>query len=300
MLLSRSIERFFVFLELEKAAAKNTIDAYESDLRLLLALTGDMEIVELSPDHIRNWMEQMIEAGYARASMARKLIAVHAFLRFCVHEQWICEDFAEGIFLPKPQQRLPETLNLQEIEAIFAVPDQNTPEGLRDYAMLELIYSSGLRISEACNLEIQNLNLEEHFIRVEGKGSKERSIPLGARSIDALRRYLIQARPLLMKKTTGSALFLSRRGGPISRKTFWAKLKDYALGAGVMKNTKPHMLRHSFATHLLEHGADLRVIQEMLGHANIATTEIYTHVDQQRLLQQYERFHPRAHLDIDD
>jgi integrase/recombinase XerD len=221
------------------------------------------------------------------------------FFSFLVREKIATENVVSDIFLPKSQRRLPDTLSVDEIEQILSIPDRNRPDGLRDYAMLELMYGSGLRISELCSLELQALDFENNFLKIMGKGSKERSIPLGTCSREALQMYLTSARPHFVKTHTGSALFLSNRGRAISRKTFWRSLKNYAILAGMVKNTKPHMLRHSFATHLLENGADLRFIQEMLGHENVSTTEIYTHVDQKRMGEQYERFHPRSRLNIE-
>jgi integrase/recombinase XerD len=224
------------------------------------------------------------------------LIALDTFFSFLVREKIVAENVIGDIFLPKSQRKIPDTLSLREIENILSAPDQNTPHGLRDYAMLELMYGSGLRISELCSMELQAVDFENDFLKIFGKRSKERSVPLGSQAREALRRYLSLGRPHFVKKNTGSALFLSNRGRAISRKTFWLNLKQYALRVGETKNVKPHMLRHSFATHLLENGADLRIIQELLGHENISTTEIYTHVDQKRILEQYERFHPRSHF----
>jgi integrase/recombinase XerD len=242
-------------------------------------------------------VESLLEKDYERSSMARKLVALNAFFSFLVREKIVQENIMGDIFLPKPQRKIPDTLSLHEIEKILSIPDRNRPDGLRDYAMLELMYGSGLRVSELCSLEFQALDFENNFLKIMGKGSKERSIPLGTCAEKALRCYLSSARPHFVKKYTGSALFLSNRGKAISRKTFWQRLKIYSKQTEIAKNTKPHMLRHSFATHLLENGADLRMIQEMLGHENVSTTEIYTHVDQKRMREQYEQFHPRFHFD---
>jgi integrase/recombinase XerD len=296
MLLSGAVERFFIFLELEKAVAKNTVDAYGSDVRLFCKFCGDCDVRKISREGAASWIKFLWEKGYERSSIARKLVALNTFFSFLLREKMVEEHVMGDIFLPKRRQTIPDTLSLGEIEKILFVPDQNTPDGLRDYAMLELIYGSGLRISEACGLLLQAVDWDKNFVRISGKGNRERSVPVGACAKEALRHYLAMGRPHFVKKNTGSYLFLSRRGGPISRKTFWRRLKDYGRVAGVEKNAKPHILRHSFATHLLENGADLRVIQEMLGHENIATTEIYTHVDQRRLREQYEQFHPRFRM----
>jgi integrase/recombinase XerD len=299
MLLAEAAERFFTFLELEKAAAKNTIDAYGSDVRLFCQFCGESAIESVDRGWVIAWVEFLLGKNYERSSMARKLVALNAFFSFLVREKIISENIVGDIFLPKPQQKIPDTLSLHEIEKILSIPDRNKPDGLRDYAMLELMYGSGLRISELCSLELQALDFENNFLRVTGKGSRERSIPVGSCARTALQYYLSFARLHFVKKHTGSALFLSNRGKAISRKTFWRRLKNYSQLTGMTKNTKPHMLRHSFATHLLENGTDLRMIQEMLGHENVSTTEIYTHVDQKRMREHYERFHPRFHLDIE-
>jgi integrase/recombinase XerD len=299
MLLLEAAERFFIFLELEKAAAKNTVDAYESDVRLFCQFCDNRAIQLINRNEVISWIEFLLKKGYKRASIARKLAALGAFFLFLVREKITTENILGDIFLPKAQRKIPDTLSLDEIEKILLIPDRNRPNGLRDYAMLELMYGSGLRISELCSLELQALDFENNFLKTMGKRSKERSIPLGTCAREALQMYLSSARPHFVKKNTGSALFLSNRGRAISRKTFWRNLKKYAMLAGMVKNTKPHMLRHSFATHLLENGADLRLIQEMLGHENVSTTEIYTHVDQKRMRKQYEQFHPRFRLNIE-
>ncbi|MDR0590388.1 MAG: tyrosine recombinase XerD [Puniceicoccales bacterium] len=299
MLLSGALERFFIFLELERAVARNTADAYGSDVRLFCKFCGDCDIRKISREEVASWIKFLWEGGYERSSVARKLVALNTFFSFLLREKIVGEHIMGDIFLPKRRRNIPDTLSLCEIEKILSVPDQNTPGGLRDYAMLELIYGSGLRISEACGLPLQAIDWDKNFIRISGKGNRERSVPVGGCAREALERYFAIGRPHFVKKNTGSYIFLSQRGGPISRKTFWRRLKDYGRAAGVVKNAKPHILRHSFATHLLENGADLRVIQEMLGHENIATTEIYTHVDQRRLREQYEQFHLRPRLDIE-
>lgn len=297
MLLSEAIEKFYVFLELEKGVAENTVEAYEGDIRLFAAFTGNCEIETLTHKRVTDWIESMLQDHYERSSMTRKLVSLNVFFSYLVKEKLLKENIVSAIFLPKPQKKIPETLSIEEIRQLLSVPDQNTPEGLRDYAMLQLMYGSGLRVSELCGLPLQALDFETQFVKIFGKGSKERSVPLGSHAIEALQHYLKNGRPYFVKSKTGSAIFLSNRGTAISRKTFWLRLKGYAEHSGVTKHTKPHMLRHSFATHLLENGADLRIIQELLGHENISTTEIYTHVDQKRLCEQYEKFHPRAQLE---
>jgi integrase/recombinase XerD len=299
MLLSEAAERFFIFLELERAVAQNTVAAYESDVRLFCAFCGDRDIQRIGREEVRLWIECLWERHYERSSVARKLVALNTFFTFLFREKELRENVTGDIFLPKRCRKIPDTLSLREIENILSLPEQSSPDGLRDYAMLELMYGSGLRVSELCGLPLQALDGDRNFLRISGKGNRERSVPVGSRSRLALERYFAESRPHFVKKCTGSFVFLSRRGTPISRKTFWRRLKDYARLAGMVKNTKPHTLRHSFATHLLENGADLRVIQQMLGHENIATTEIYTHLDQRHLRERYEQFHPRTRLNIE-
>jgi integrase/recombinase XerD len=291
------MERFFIFLELEKAVAKNTVIAYESDVRLFFQFCGDCDIRNINREHIAAWVEFLLMQSYERASIRRKLVALNVFFSFLVREKILPTNVISDIFLPKMGRKIPDILSLGEIEKILTIPDRTTPKGLRDYAMLTLMYAAGLRISELCSLELQALDLENNFLKIMGKGGKERTVPIGNRARDALRSYLSLARPHFIRRNTGSAIFLTNRGRSISTKTFWRNLKIYSQLAGMEKNTKPHMLRHSFATHLLENGADLRVIQEMLGHENISTTEIYTHLDQKRVLHQYEQFHPRVQME---
>ena len=215
--------------------------------------------------------------------------------RFLVAEKVIRNDFTELISAPKLARHLPETLSPEEVEALLDAPSRHSAQGLRDRAFLELMYSSGLRVTELCQLTLQDLDLEEGFLRVEaGKRGKDRLVPVGGKAAEAIQRYLHNGRPSLVRPKTGSALFLSNRGAALSRKTVWYWIKQYAERAGIKKPVKPHLLRHSFATHLLSNGADLRAIQEMLGHADIGTTEIYTRVDRQRLVEAHGRFPPRT------
>jgi integrase/recombinase XerD len=216
------------------------------------------------------------------------------FARYLLSEHRVAEDFTELLTSPKKERPLPETLSVEEVGQLLRAPREDSARGLRDRAFLELLYSSGLRVSELCALTLQQVNLEEGYLRVEaGKRNKDRMVPVGARAVEALQRYLDSARPALVRSRTGSAFFLSNRGGPLSRKTIWYWLRNYAEKAGIERPVKPHLLRHSFATHLLQNGADLRAIQEMLGHADIGTTEIYTHVDGGTLAAVHDRFHPR-------
>ncbi len=227
------------------------------------------------------------------ASLARKLTALRGLARYLVSQRLRTDDFTELLSGPKLTRRIPGTLSAGDVAKLLAAPTGGDPFALRDRAILELFYSSGLRVSELGGLLLQQVDLENGFIRVFGKGSKERVVPVGRQAATALTDYLVSGRPHFVRTRTGSALFLSERGGPLSRQMLWVLVKKYAQRAGIDKPVKPHLLRHSFATHLLAGGADLRAIQEMLGHANISTTQIYTAVDEQRLVGHHAKFHPR-------
>jgi integrase/recombinase XerD len=295
-------------LTLERGRSDRTLEAYESDLRQcagFLARKGVKDWTTVKGDQVMDWMYSLkldpaedAPAGqkgedYTVASLARKLSALRMFARHLVRERVRPDDFTELLQGPKLRRKMPGTLNAAEIDALLAAPTGGDPHALRDRAILELFYSSGLRVSELAGLTIQQVDLESGFLRVFGKGSKERVVPVGGKAGEALTAYLTAARPHFVKSKTGSQLFLSERGTAISRQMLWVLVKKYAKSAGITKTVKPHLLRHSFATHLLGGGADLRAIQEMLGHANIATTQIYTAVEEKRLLDQHAKFHPR-------
>jgi integrase/recombinase XerD len=292
-------------LTLERGRSDRTLEAYESDLRQCaahLARAGVTDWKTASGDQVMAWLYSLrLEsssdapkgADYTEASLARKLSALRMFARHLVRERVRPDDFTELLQGPKLHRKIPGTLNTEEIDALLSAPTGGDAHALRDRAILELFYSSGLRVSELAGLTIQQVDLEAGFLRVFGKGSKERVVPVGGKAAEALAAYLTAGRPHFVKPKTGSQLFLSERGTAISRQMLWVLVKKYAKRAGIEKTVKPHLLRHSFATHLLGGGADLRAIQEMLGHANIATTQIYTAVEEKRLLDQHAKFHPR-------
>ncbi len=294
--LKADIEDFLAFLRLERGLSGNTEESYENDLGQFAAflieqgVTG-WEVVDGSA--VSQWLMELTDGGYAERSLARKLSALRVFARYLVKEGRRKDDFTELATGPKARRKLPNVLDIDEVSRLLEAPSEDTPQGLRDRAMLELMYSSGLRVSELCGLLLQSVDLDNGFVRVFGKGSKERVVPIGSAAIAALQRYLELGRPRLVKSRTGSDLFLSQWGKALSRKTFWVNLRQHAAYAKITKPVKPHTLRHSFATHLLQGGADLRAIQEMLGHADIATTQIYTAVKGQTLLEEHARFHPR-------
>jgi len=291
------IESFLAWLELERGLAANTIQSYLSDLAqsgTFFAAEGCKDWKAVDGTTVARWVAHMSLKDYARTSQARKMSALRMFAKHLVRENYRCDDFTELVGTPKLQRKLPDVLTREEIERLLNAPSQSTPHGLRDRAILELFYSSGLRVSELCGILIQNINLEEGFVRVFGKGSKERIAPIGSAAVKAVQNYIASGRPQFIKSKTGSELFLSQQGRAISRKMIWVLIKDHAARVGIKKPIKPHLLRHSFATHLLEGGADLRAIQEMLGHADISTTQIYTSVQGARLADEHALYHPRS------
>ena len=284
-------------LQLERGLADNTVSAYHSDLLQWLHFLKNNSINsfnEVFENHASDWIRILIEKNYAPSSLLRKLSALKMFGRFLFNEKYCPVNISLLLESPKLSRKLPDVLSTEEVEVLLQAPDISTPKGLRDRAFLELLYSSGLRVSELCELDLTALNLKEGFVRVIGKGSKERMIPIGKYAIDALENYLVSGRPFLVKQKTGGACFLSQWGRAMSRKTIWHTIQKYASKVKIKKRVKPHSFRHSFATHLLSGGADLRSIQEMLGHCDIGTTQIYTHIDRSKLLQEHQNFHPNG------
>lgn len=285
------------WLELERGLSANTISAYSKDLAqcaVFLSREGAADWVAVEAKDVSAWAADLSRAEFACSSQARKLSALRMFAKHLVRENLRADDFTDLLGTPKNTRKLPEVLTREEVERLLNAPAASTPHGLRDRAILELFYSSGLRVSELCGVLLQSVDLEEGYVRVFGKGSKERIAPIGSAAIKAVRDYLAGGRPHFVKDRTGSALFLSQQGRAISRKMVWVMIKEQARRAGIEKVIKPHLLRHSFATHLLEGGADLRAIQEMLGHSDISTTQIYTSVQSQRLADEHALYHPRG------
>ncbi len=236
----------------------------------------------------------MRNAGLGARSRARHLVTIRGFYRFLVQEKILKHDPTRLIDLPKSGLKLPDVLSVEEVKLLLSIPDTNTPAGSRDAAMIELLYAAGLRVSELINLKLQDVNMEAGFVRVFGKGSKERVVPIGLFAKEKIGDYLKTARPLILKNIASRYLFVARAGKPMTRQGFWKLIKRYALKAGFNKKITPHSLRHSFASHLLEGGADLRAVQLMLGHVDISTTQIYTHVAREHLKKIHEKFHPRG------
>jgi len=291
------IEEFVNYLLVERGLSENTILAYRTDLYkyadFLTQKKKKLHLDEVSRDDIRDYMMFEKEKGLSGNSISRNLVAIKVLHRFLLREKYIKEDITSVLDSPKLWKHLPEALSLSEVEDILKEPNVRNWMGLRDRAALELMYATGLRVSELVNLNIENINLDVGFVRCVGKGSKERIVPIGKQSQLALERYIKNSRTKLIKSQSANSLFLSRLGKKISRQSFWKMIKKYAQLAGIKKDIMPHTLRHSFATHLLEGGADLRVVQEMLGHADITTTQIYTHINKERLKSMHHKFHPR-------
>ncbi|MSU49065.1 MAG: site-specific tyrosine recombinase XerD [Opitutus sp.] len=290
------IEAFLGFISLERGLSKHTVAAYRRDLdqaAKFLGTHGAADWRAVTGAQAAAWVHSLSTARYTVASLARKLSALRMLARFLVREKTRDDDFSALLIGPKARRKMPGTLSEDEVARLVAAPTGGDPRGLRDRALLELFYSSGLRVSELAGIMLQQIDLQQGFLRVFGKGSKERIVPVGGKACEALATYLASGRPHLVRPHTGSQFFLNHRGKALSRVALWMIVKAHAKRAGITKNVKPHALRHSFATHLLTGGADLRAIQEMLGHASISTTQIYTAVEPQRLVDHHAKFHPR-------
>lgn len=291
------IKQFLDYLSIECGLSKNTLLAYSVALNHLSRYMAGKSVVcvkSLLPEHITGFMEAERKRGMDQNSIARNIIAVKMFFKFLVMEGRIEKDLISSISSPKLWRKLPEVINHTDVENMLAAPDVNNKFGVRNKAILELMYATGARVSEVSTLEMGSINLDYKFVRCRGKGSKERIVPLGSKAIDALCSYIADVRPALRKAKHTNILFLSKSGKALRRENIWLIVKQCAATAGIHKDISPHTLRHSFATHLLEGGADLRSVQEMLGHVNIATTQIYTHVDRTHLKDMHRHYHPRG------
>ncbi len=295
--MDKEIKDFLNFLAVEKGLSQNTILAYKSDLTFYKCFTHKKKLNPLGDGRrgaIAAYMLYMKKQGYSSGTISRRLSALRNFFQFLLNEGILEDNPTENMETPKKSEKLPRVLSIQEVDRLLAMPRQSSPTGLRDKAMLELLYATGVRVSEIISLNRSNINLEEGYIRCMGKGSKERIIPVSPVALEFVNTYLLRGRPKLMGRKNTQALFLNRYGERMTRQGFWKLLKKYAVMAGITKIITPHTLRHSFATHLLENGADLRSVQELLGHSDISTTQIYTHLTRNRLKQVYDRVHPRA------
>jgi integrase/recombinase XerD len=289
--------QFIDYLNVECGLAANTIEAYWRDLREFIAFLDDRDIcsaVHLSTQLVRGHLVRLSERGLALSSIARHLVTVKMFLRYLFMIGALAEDAASLLETPKKWHRLPNTLRPRQVEAILGAPHPGDPFYSRDRAILETLYATGMRVSELAGLKLGDINLEVGYVRCFGKGGRERIIPLGSHAVEALRAYIRGLRQVLAESAGRvDAVFLSRTGLPLDRTNLWRLVTRYAAAAGIQQTVSPHTLRHCFATHLLEGGADLRVVQELLGHADVATTQIYTHVDGSRLKSIHQKFHPR-------
>jgi len=281
------------YLAVEKGLAKNSLASYGTDLRRFGTWLNERPLDGVKRQDVVRYFQSLRSSGISARSVARSLAALRGFFRFLVRERHLKHDPTENVDNPKLWTNLPKSLQPSEVEALLAAPDLETPDGLRDAAMLELLYATGLRVSELIRVKLEDLVLDAGFLRTFGKGSKERIVPFGDTARKAIAVYMERGRPVFNRKNDPH-LFLTNRSRPMSRQTFWMKIVKYARQAGIRSHISPHVLRHSFATHLLENGADLRSVQLMLGHSDISTTQIYTHVSRARLQKLYDQFHPRA------
>ncbi|WP_232696231.1 site-specific tyrosine recombinase XerD [Brevibacillus daliensis] len=291
------IDQFSHFLAVEKGLSTNTLESYQHDLVMYTAYLNEQGICnmeESTRSHIVGYLLMLQEKGRATSTLSRNLASIRAFYQFLVRDRYLNNDPSIHLETPKIEKRLPKVLSVEQVERLLDGPQGTSPNSYRDKAMLELLYATGIRVSELVSLQFGDINLEMGFLKCMGKGSKERIIPLGSIAITAIRTYLEKGRPHLVKAGTDQALFLNHLGKQITRQGFWKIIKKHALEAGIQSDITPHTLRHSFATHLLENGADLRSVQEMLGHADISTTQIYTHVTKTRIKDVYAKTHPRA------
>jgi integrase/recombinase XerD len=287
------LRAFLAYLRTECGLSDNTVSAYRRDVSRYLAFLGDADLTAVSSDDVEEYLSREKRRGLAPRSVARELVAVRMFYRFLAAEG-LSEDRAANLDSPKIWKRLPDFLTVDEVEKLIRAPRGRKPIAIRDRAILETFYAAGARVAEVARARTSDLKLDLGLMLLFGKGSKERVVPLGKPAIASIEKYLADARSSFAKPTSDDTLFLGVRGRGLSRMHIWRLIKKYAALAGIKKNVHPHTLRHSFATHLLEGGADLRTVQEMLGHASISTTQIYTHVDRNRLKSVHHQFHPRA------
>lgn len=290
---------FQEYLTVELGLAKNTQLAYMRDLRLLmksLQLKADEELLQVSRQQLIAYLVRLKQEGRAASTVARKLASIKAFYRFLTAERYIRRNPAEVLEAASRGLHLPKVLSVQEVERLLDEPNLGTLDGYRDKTMLELLYATGMRVSELVNVPLKNVDMKMQYVIVMGKGSKERMLPLGRTALRYLEHYLSVVRPQLLhgKPDAAAELFVTGWGGPMTRERFYEIIVAYGKSAGISKRVTPHMLRHSFATHLLNNGTDLRIVQELLGHADISTTQIYTHLDVERLREVYDKTHPRA------
>lgn len=291
------LDAFIAFIRAERGLSGKTVDAYAADINVYfedLRSRGVSDVTQARQEDVSAHLAALGKRGLGKRSQARHLAALRGFHRFLVAERMADKDPTEDLDTPRSARKLPSFLTLEEVEQLLAAPDERTSTGVRDKAMLEVLYATGLRVSELCGLGINDVQLTAGYLVAKGKGAKERLVPLGRVAIEKVQAYLAESRPAVLGRRKSQALFVTPRGSGFTRQGFWKLIKRYALKAGIAKPLSPHKLRHSFATHLVERGADLRAVQQMLGHADLATTQIYTHVNAARLRSVYDEFHPRS------
>ena len=300
--MQNSVESFLDYMTVERGVSPNTLAAYRNDLTQLVEFLranhpdGDaVQWPRIDEQNMTQYLLNLYELGYSDTTRARKVASARSLFGFLLDEAVIAQDPAENISAPRMGRSLPDTLSVEEVEALLEAPTaDDKPDSMRDSAMLELLYASGLRVTELVSLTIDDLDMEQGTVRCLGKGGKERVIPVHPSAIAALQRYIADARPALAKQSAKRGLFLNHRGNSLTRQGFWLIIKKRSKQAGITKKITPHMLRHSFATHLLWGGAPLRHVQELLGHASITTTQVYTHLTSEHVRTEYEKSHPRA------
>lgn len=291
------VSAFINYLAIERGLAKNTLESYGRDLKQFQKYMNNLNL-EVVKDSNKNVIEQYLEnlhsKGRAVSTISRNIAAIKAFYQYLVKENYLENDPSQSLDTPKVEKKLPKTLSIHEVEELLKQPDIKLSGGIRDKAMLELLYATGIRVSELIALNISDINLDMGYIKCYGKGSKDRIVPLGSIAVKAVHDYIIKGRMKVVRTYDEPALFINHHGGRLTRQGFWKIIKKYAQEAGITKDITPHTLRHSFATHLLENGADLRSVQEMLGHADISTTQLYTQIIKNPLKEVYDKAHPRA------
>ncbi len=287
---------FLNYLAVECGLSKNTLSAYSRDIKQFFEFLerSGTDLGRAETDDVGAFVASIIKDGLSASSAARKLVAVKMLYRFATTEGRLPNDPTGGVDSPKLWQRLPAVLSVAEVDALLSAPAGNTPLDFRNRALLEILYATGARVSEVVRLTPDEIDASLGFVRCFGKGKKERIVPVSKKALDALKDYVEKGRPRLAKSWSAANVFLSRTGRPLGREAVWEMVKKCALAAGITKRISPHTLRHSFATHMIENGADLRSVQEMLGHADISTTQVYTHLDRSRLKEVHKKFHPRA------
>ena len=291
------IEEYLKFIQIEKGLSENTIGAYLRDLKKYQLYMQEQKIAHIDfidRQTIQECLGSLIDQGASAKSIARFISTIRSFHQFALREKYAAKDPTVLIETPKYEKKLPDVLDVEEVIQLLETPDLTKNNGYRDRTILELLYATGMRVTELIQIEIDDVNLIMGFVKVFGKGNKERIIPLGDTVIEYLDTYINNVRSQLLKKTVTNVLFLNLHGRPLTRQGIWKLIKQYGLRANINKSLTPHTLRHSFATHLLENGADLRAVQEMLGHSDISTTQLYTHVSKTQIRQMYNQFHPRA------